>query len=322
MKLNEKQITALEDKGFKRWTKGNMDRLYINAETLGLELDYYKSGNISGATYRGETISNRRGGEMKQAKTYIDIETGELHATNWTLEQDAQQLYDETMEALEAPETTEEEDETMKQIIINNTEWTEIEAIIDGEETPALLIHDLADVNRDGDMIVANGCELPTSEEDAETILANETGMTEFRSEGGKYYIGEDASETEAPVNREYEVKAKIVRAGASRVFQSWHDNAGISMEDFLDGLRWLCDDPMTDGHLTRELGCIRRAGSGYTPEQLAILGDVQDDGTAGLYRLTRSYYRDGSFEGFYDEDGRLWGRGSDRASINRMDRV
>lgn len=118
MKLNEKQITALEEKGFRRWTKGTMDRLYINAETLGLEVEFYKTGNVFSAYYRGEKISNKRGTEMKNSKTYIDIETGELHATNWTLEQDAQQLYDETMEALEATETTEtetdEEETSMK----------------------------------------------------------------------------------------------------------------------------------------------------------------------------------------------------------------
>lgn len=322
MKLTEKQIAALEAVGFNRWTKGTMDRLYINAETLGLELDYYKSGNISGASYRGETISHKRGGEMKAAKTYIDVATGELHGTNWTLEQDTRQLYEETLEALEAAETTEttenEEEETMKQNVINNTEWTEIEAVIDGEEIPALLIHDLTDVNRDGDMIVANGCEIPENEEEADAILTNETGLTAFRIEDGKYYIDGE----EAPANRDYEIKAKIVRAGASRVFNSWHENSGISMEDFLEGLRWLCDDPMTDGHPTRELGCIRKADTGYTPEQLAILGEVEDGENVGLHRLTRSYHRDGSFAGFYDEDGLVWGKGSDRASINRLDRV
>jgi len=122
MKLTEKQIAALEAAGFNRWTKGSMDRLYINADTLGLELDYYKSGNISGATYRGETISHKRGGEMKAAKTYIDVNTGELHGTNWTLEQDARQLYEETMEALEAPESEEEEEEETMYTI-----YTEIE---------------------------------------------------------------------------------------------------------------------------------------------------------------------------------------------------
>ena len=34
MALTEKRIAALEEKGFNRWTKGNYDRLYINASDL------------------------------------------------------------------------------------------------------------------------------------------------------------------------------------------------------------------------------------------------------------------------------------------------
>ena len=97
MKLNETMVKALEDKGFKRWTKGTMDRLYINAETLGLKVDRYNTGNVCSAYYRNERISNTRGREMLYAKTYIDIATGNLYSTDYTLEQDAQQLYDETM---------------------------------------------------------------------------------------------------------------------------------------------------------------------------------------------------------------------------------
>ena len=104
MKLNEMQIAALEEKGFRRWTKGTMDRLYINAETLGLDVERYKTGNVCSAYYRGERISHNRGSAMVNAKTYIDIATGELISDNWTLEQDARHLYEETMEALEIAE--------------------------------------------------------------------------------------------------------------------------------------------------------------------------------------------------------------------------
>lgn len=112
MKLNEKQIAALEEKGFRRWTNGTMDRLYINAETLGLEYDRFKSsGRVSYAVWRGERISNRWGNEMANAKTYIDIANGKLYATESTLEEAAQELYQETMKALEATGTTETETE-------------------------------------------------------------------------------------------------------------------------------------------------------------------------------------------------------------------
>lgn len=77
----------------------------------------------------------------------------------------------------------------MKSITINGTQFTEITYIYDGEEMPGLLIHDEADINRDGDMIVGNGCELPEAEEDAAYILANEVGLTAFHIEGDRYII-------------------------------------------------------------------------------------------------------------------------------------
>lgn len=98
MKLNEKQIAALESKGFNRWTKGNMDRLYINATMLGLELDYYKTGNISSAYWKGERISNRQGGNYKYAKTYIDIATGKVISTIDTLREEAETLMNEVLD--------------------------------------------------------------------------------------------------------------------------------------------------------------------------------------------------------------------------------
>lgn len=95
MKLNEKQIAALEGKGFKRWTKGSMDRLYIDATEMGLELTYYKTGNVSGATWQGEQISNSQGRAYKYAKTYIDVATGEVVSTNDTLREAAEAILSE-----------------------------------------------------------------------------------------------------------------------------------------------------------------------------------------------------------------------------------
>lgn len=92
--LNEKMIAALEKKGFNRWTKGSMDRLYINATLLGLELEYYKTGNISSAYLNGERISNSRGYEYKAAKTYIDIATGKVFSTKDALKDAAQEILD------------------------------------------------------------------------------------------------------------------------------------------------------------------------------------------------------------------------------------
>ena len=66
--------------GFNRWTKGNLDRMYINASQLGLECTYYRTGNIRSAEFCGEAISNCQARRMKSAKTYIDVKTGRVHS--------------------------------------------------------------------------------------------------------------------------------------------------------------------------------------------------------------------------------------------------
>lgn len=84
MMSNEK-IAELTAKGFTRWQKGAMDRLYINARDLGLTCTYYKTGNISSATFNGESISNSQAGRMKAAKTYIDLNKDLIVSDNATL---------------------------------------------------------------------------------------------------------------------------------------------------------------------------------------------------------------------------------------------
>ena len=85
MALTEERINELIEKGFTRWTKGNYDRLYINASTLGLDCTYYKTGNISGATFGDHSISNSEARRMKAAKTYIDVKTGKAYSDSYTL---------------------------------------------------------------------------------------------------------------------------------------------------------------------------------------------------------------------------------------------
>lgn len=67
------ELTAL---GFNRWQKAGMDRMYINAGALGLSCTYYKTGNISSATFRGLDISNSEARSLKASKTYIDLKNG------------------------------------------------------------------------------------------------------------------------------------------------------------------------------------------------------------------------------------------------------
>lgn len=90
--MTNDQITALESKGFNRWTKGNLDRLYINAGQLGLVCSYYSSGNISYAEFNGEQISNCAARRMKAAKTFIDVKTGKVYSDNSSLKEAAEAI--------------------------------------------------------------------------------------------------------------------------------------------------------------------------------------------------------------------------------------
>lgn len=76
------RIAELEAMGFKRWQKGNMDRMYINSGVLGLVCTYYKTGNIHTARFNDYDISNSEGYRIKAAKTYIDLVRGELVSDN------------------------------------------------------------------------------------------------------------------------------------------------------------------------------------------------------------------------------------------------
>lgn len=90
--MTNEKIRELEGMGFKRWQKGEFDRLYINADQLGLECKYYKTGNIKSACFGGDEISNSEAYRMKAAKTYIDVATGEVFSTNKTLKKAAMVL--------------------------------------------------------------------------------------------------------------------------------------------------------------------------------------------------------------------------------------
>lgn len=84
MKLTETTIRNLIEKGASRWTKGDHDRLYLNGaakEIVGLKTTHYKSGNISSATLKGESISNNRAGKISDiiCSAYIDLTTGKLY---------------------------------------------------------------------------------------------------------------------------------------------------------------------------------------------------------------------------------------------------
>ena len=90
--MEEARIKELEGLGFNRWQKGSMDRLYINAALLGLNCEYYKTGNIRYAEFNGEQISNCEARRMKGARTYIDVKTGRVYGDNEKLKEAAAKL--------------------------------------------------------------------------------------------------------------------------------------------------------------------------------------------------------------------------------------
>lgn len=102
--MNEKMIAKLESKGFKRWTKGTADRLYVDCYALGLE-------NGRWATMGGYDLSHADTRRVKAAKTYIDVQTGELVSDEWHCEEAAKAIYDAVIAECEAEEETEGEDE-------------------------------------------------------------------------------------------------------------------------------------------------------------------------------------------------------------------
>lgn len=73
----------LVEMGASRWTKGGHERIYFNdlAEKLiGLEFEFYHSGNVSAAWLNGEPISNSEGRRIAGALSglYLNAATGKL----------------------------------------------------------------------------------------------------------------------------------------------------------------------------------------------------------------------------------------------------
>lgn len=93
--MSQDVIKALEKLGFNRWTKGNIDRLYISASQLGLVCTYYKTGNISTAEFQGERISNSKAGRMMGAKTFLDLKTDKVTSNIPELKEEAKRIINE-----------------------------------------------------------------------------------------------------------------------------------------------------------------------------------------------------------------------------------
>lgn len=73
-------LTAI---GGNRWQRGDMDRIYFNnpAQLAGLETSHFKTGNISGAYWQGELVSNSQGYKLATSidKLWYDLADGKFH---------------------------------------------------------------------------------------------------------------------------------------------------------------------------------------------------------------------------------------------------
>ena len=113
MTATEKLIAALEEKGFKRWTKDEKDRMYIDADKLGLKVQKYGSGAVKHAEWQGEKVSNREGDALLHAKTYLDLQTMEVESGKGVLRDAAEAIIEEVRSSLEEEEKKEEKEAAM-----------------------------------------------------------------------------------------------------------------------------------------------------------------------------------------------------------------
>lgn len=89
--MTEERIKELEAKGFKRWTKGGFDRLYISPKHF-VQVEYYRTGNIREAYINEDRISNCEAKRLMEAKVYIDLINGDLVCNNAKLKDLVEEL--------------------------------------------------------------------------------------------------------------------------------------------------------------------------------------------------------------------------------------
>ena len=80
--MDAKQIKKFEDAGFKRWTKRDMDRLYIDTTKLGLECDFKRDHEPCLGDWQGKRVSNADCRRIYFSKVYVDVRDGSLHVTS------------------------------------------------------------------------------------------------------------------------------------------------------------------------------------------------------------------------------------------------
>jgi len=77
--MTNEKIKALENKGFKRWTKGDKDRLYIKAWNLPNVKTIWKKNGKKCVEINGEELSYTKSSEVNYTSIYIDLADDSIH---------------------------------------------------------------------------------------------------------------------------------------------------------------------------------------------------------------------------------------------------
>jgi hypothetical protein len=80
--MTDEQIAKYEDAGFSRWTKRDMDRLYIDTTRLGLECDLKRDHEPCLGDWQGKRVSNADCRRIYFSKVWVDVKDGSLHVAS------------------------------------------------------------------------------------------------------------------------------------------------------------------------------------------------------------------------------------------------
>ena len=125
------------------------------------------------------------------------------------------------------------------------------------------------------------------------------------------------------------EVKIKKVVDDRSEVFKEWEKYGLITKDEFIEALKWLCDDPLNeDRELTRRIGLevTRDMDQKMIKEENPkfYLGHYENNLKGKIIKLKQVYDFRGKFVGLYKvDDNMLWsGNGRRKISIDPMKMV
>jgi hypothetical protein len=80
--MTDEQIARYEDAGFSRWTKRDMDRLYIDTTRLGLECDLKRDHEPCLGDWQGKRVSDADCRRIYFSKVWVDVRDGSLHVAS------------------------------------------------------------------------------------------------------------------------------------------------------------------------------------------------------------------------------------------------